>query len=181
MSTVRRALICLLATLGIAYFAPTFAAEVTTSSIELEQKARQEAVNKALVGRWLNELWHAGNYAVADELLSRDFKRHSEGHPASGPAAYAAIVKSCHDGFPDTVIAMVDELIADGDKVFVRWRWTGTHQASFRGIAPTGRKIDVLGEDVIRIQEGRITDIWPLFDPLRLMLQIGAINSPSTS
>jgi predicted ester cyclase len=58
----------------------------------------------------------------------------------------------------------------------LRWRWTGTHTAPFRGIAPSGKSIDVLGEDVIRIQDGRITDVWPLFDPLRLMLQIGAIS-----
>ncbi len=143
---------------------------------ELEAKAQQEAANKALVERWLEELWNQGNFAVAEELLSADFRRHSEGYPASGPQAYAAIVKSCHDGFPDTRIVQVDELIADGDRVFVRWRWTGTHLAEFRGVAATGKPIDVLGEDVIRIQDGRITDIWPLFDPLRLMLQIGAVT-----
>lgn len=140
-----------------------------------EAKAALEASNKALVRRWLAELWDEGHFAVASELLSPDFKRHSEGFPATGPEAYAAIVKSCHDGFPDTRIIMVDELIAEGDRIFVRWRWTGTHTEEFRGVAPTGNAIDVLGEDVIRIQDGRITDIWPLFDPLRLMLQIDAI------
>ncbi len=150
--------------------------EVSPRLAELEAKAEQEAANKALVKRWLDELWDQGNFAVAEELLSPDFRRHSEGYPASGPQAYAAIVKSCHDGFPDTRIVQVDELIADGDRVFVRWRWTGTHLAEFRGVATTGKPIDVLGEDVIRIQDGRITDIWPLFDPLRLMLQMGAVT-----
>jgi steroid delta-isomerase-like uncharacterized protein len=150
--------------------------EVSPRLAELEAKTEQEAANKALVKRWLEELWNQGNFVVAEELLSPDFQRHSEGYPASGPHAYAAIVKSCHDGFPDTRIVQVDELIADGDRVFVRWRWTGTHQAEFRGVAATGKAIDVLGEDVIRIQDGRITDIWPLFDPLRLMLQIGALT-----
>jgi steroid delta-isomerase-like uncharacterized protein len=142
----------------------------------LEAKAAREAANKALVRRWLDELWDQGDYAVANELLVPDFRRHSAEYPANDPAAYAAIVKSCHDAFPDTRISLVDELIADGDRVFVRWRWTGTHRAAFRGIAATGRAIDVLGEDVIRIQDGRITDVWPLFDPLRLMLQLGAIE-----
>ena len=147
-----------------------------TTDSDLRTKAELETANKALVRRWLSELWHAGDYTVAAELLAGDFKRHSAGHPAAGPEAYAAIVKSCHDGFPDTDISMVGELLADGDRVFVRWRWTGTHTGEFRGVAPTGRPIDVLGEDVIRIQNGQITDIWPLFDPLRLMLQIGAIE-----
>ena len=142
----------------------------------LEAKAAQEAANRALVRRWLSELWDQGNYTVATELLAPDFRRHSEGYPAVGPEAYADIVRSCHEGFPDTKITMVDGLIADGDRVFVRWRWTGTHTAVFRGVPASGREIDVLGEDVIRIRNGRITDIWPLFDPLRLMLQIGAVE-----
>ncbi|MDZ4728351.1 MAG: ester cyclase [Xanthomonadales bacterium] len=142
----------------------------------LEKQAALEAANKELVQRWLEELWNQGDYRVASELLAANFERHSAGYPASGPDAYVAIIKSCHDGFPDTRITQVDELIADGDLVFVRWRWTGTHQAEFRGVPATGKAIDVLGEDVIRIADGKITDVWPLFDPLRLMLQIGAVK-----
>jgi steroid delta-isomerase-like uncharacterized protein len=143
----------------------------------LESKARLEAANKALVKRWLQELWDEGDFSVAGELLSADFTRHSAEHPANDPDAYIAIIRSCHDGFPDTEIIQVDELLAEGDRVFVRWRWTGTDQAEFLGVPATGKAIDVYGEDVIRIQDGRITDVWPLFDPLRVMLQIGAIKS----
>ncbi len=134
-----------------------------------------EQANKDATKRWLSELWDQGEYAVATELLTADFRRHSEGYPAVGPEAYAAIIKSCHDGFPDTKISLVD-LIAEGDKVFVRWHWTGTHQAEFRGVAATGKEISVYGEDLILFRDGKISDIWPLFDPLRLMLQIGAIE-----
>ena len=143
---------------------------------ELESQEAAEMANKALVKRWLEELWNQGDYRVANQLLAAEFQRHSEGYPASGPDAYVAIIKSCHDGFPDSKIVQVDELIADGNRVFVRWRWTGTHRAEFRGIGASGKTIDVLGEDVILIQDGKITDIWPLFDPLRLMLQIGAVQ-----
>ncbi|GAB5413720.1 MAG: hypothetical protein Cons2KO_13230 [Congregibacter sp.] len=177
MSTVSwQSLLLAMVLILAAAISPARSANHIHPSAALEAKAATEAANKQLVRRWLSELWDQGNYKVAASLLSADFERHSEGYPATGPAAYAAIVKSCHDGFPDTKIVMVDELIADGDRVFVRWRWTGTHTAPFRGIAPSGKSIDVLGEDVIRIRDGRITDIWPLFDPLRLMLQIGAIS-----
>ncbi|KAA1188430.1 ester cyclase [Pseudohalioglobus sediminis] len=142
----------------------------------LRAQANTESANKELVRRWLSELWDQARFEVADELLAEKFTRHSEGYPAQGPDAYVAIIKSCHDAFPDTRITMVAEPIAEGDRVFVRWRWTGTHEHPFRGVAPTSRKIDVLGEDVIRIQDGRITDVWPLFDPLRLMFQLGALQ-----
>lgn len=141
----------------------------------LQAKARQEANNKALVARWLEELWNRADFPVVHEILADDFQRHSAEQPASGPSAYLAIIQSCHDGFPDSEITLADEPLADGDRVFVRWRWVGTHQAAFGGVPPSGKRIDVIGQDVIRIRDGRITDIWPLFDPLRLMLQIGAI------
>jgi steroid delta-isomerase-like uncharacterized protein len=142
----------------------------------LQAKAQQEAANRALVGRWLEELWNQADFSVVGELLAPEFQRHSAEQPASGPDAYLAIIKSCHDGFPDSNITLADEPLADSDRVFVRWRWVGTHQAAFAGIPASGRRIDVVGQDVIRIRDGRITDIWPLFDPLRLMLQIGAIE-----
>ena len=138
-------------------------------------QAKTEFENKELVRRWLSELWDQARFEVADELLAEKFTRHSEGYPAQGPDAYVAIIKSCHDAFPDPRITMVGEPIAEGDRVFVRWRWTGTHEGTFRGVTPTYREIDVLGEDVIRVEDGRITDVWPLFDPLRLMFQLGAV------
>jgi steroid delta-isomerase-like uncharacterized protein len=172
--------ILLVVTFGSAPVAASAAAATASDStdrlVELEKKAALEDRNKALVKRWLEELWNQGDYRVAGVLLAEDFERHSTDHPASGPDAYLAIIKSCHDGFPDSNIVQVDELLAEGDRVFVRWRWTGTHQADFLGVPASGKRIDVLGEDVIRIQDGRITDVWPLFDPLRVLLQIGAIE-----
>lgn len=152
------------------------------SSYEVELAAYKsrmamEQAHKDIIHRWLNELWDQGDYSVAAELLTEDFQRHSEseGYAAEGPEAYAAIVKSCHDGFPDTRITLLD-VIAENDKVFVRWHWTGTHTAEFRGIPATGKEIDVYGEDLIHFRDGKISAIRPLFDPLRLMLQIGAIE-----
>lgn len=137
----------------------------------------REQAHKDIIHRWLSELWDQGNYSIAAELLTADFKRHSEseGYAAESPEAYAAIVKSCHDGFPDTRITLVD-MIAEDDKVFVRWHWTGTHTSEFRGIPATGKEISVYGEDLIHFRDGKISAIWPLFDPLRLMLQIGAVE-----
>jgi len=141
-----------------------------------QARTAMEKANKEITRRWLSELWDGGNYAVAAELLTADFKRHSTELPATGPEAYAAIIKACHDGFPDTKITLVD-LIAEDDKVFVRWHWTGTHQADFLGVPATGKPIDVYGEDLIIFRDGKISEIFPLFDTLRVMLQIGAIQS----
>jgi len=153
------------------------AANSETELAEFRVRVAMEQTHKDIIHRWLNELWDQGNFSVATELLTEDFQRHSEseGYAAEGPEAYAAIVKSCHDGFPDTRITLVD-MIAENDKVFVRWHWTGTHTAEFRGIPASGNEISVYGEDLIQFRDGKISAIWPLFDPLRLMLQIGAIE-----
>ena len=146
-----------------------------TQLAEYQARIALEQAHKAIIQRWLDELWDQADFSVATELLTEDFKRHSEGYPAVGPEAYAAIIKSCHDGFPDTRITLVD-MIAENDKVFVRWHWTGTHTAEFRGVPASGKEINVYGADLIQFRDGKISDIWPLFDPLRLMLQIGAIE-----
>ncbi len=148
-----------------------------TELAEYRARVALEQAHKDIIHRWLSELWDQAHYSVAAELLTADFKRHSEseGYAAEGPEAYAAIIKSCHDGFPDSRITLVD-MIAENDKVFVRWHWTGTHTAEFRGIPASGKAISVYGEDLIHFRDGKISGIWPLFDPLRLMLQIGAIE-----
>jgi len=43
-------------------------------------------------------------------------------------------------GIPD-FHATIEEIIAEGDKVWVRSTITGTHLGEYRGIAPTGRKV----------------------------------------
>jgi serine phosphatase RsbU (regulator of sigma subunit) len=73
--------------------------------------------------------------------------------------------------FPDLRLS-IDDQIADGDKVVIRATFRGTHQREFRGMAPTGKEIEVKGITVFRFSpEGKVVESWDSYDQLRMMRQ----------
>jgi hypothetical protein len=66
----------------------------------------------------------------------------------------------------------VDDLIAEGDKVVVRWRLLGTHKGDFRGIAPTGRAIALKGIAIYRVKDGKLMERWVVSDLHGLLEEI---------
>ena len=81
--------------------------------------------------------------------------------------------------FPD-VRLIIEEQVAEGDKVVTRWIAYGTHQGEMMGIAPTGNQVRVEGITISHIQEGKIVQEWELFDTLGLMQQLGAGPTPNS-
>lgn len=80
--------------------------------------------------------------------------------------------------FPD-FHAEIHWQLADGDRVTTFKTYRGTHEGEFLGIAPTHRKIQFETVDVMRVQNGRITDRWGVGNLLSLMQQIGGWTPPS--
>jgi steroid delta-isomerase-like uncharacterized protein len=79
--------------------------------------------------------------------------------------------------FPDFQMN-VDDTIADGDKVVTRGHWTGTHQAEYQGIPPTGKRVTVSSMNVFRFEDGKIAERWIITDQLGLLQQLGAVAEP---
>jgi predicted ester cyclase len=69
-----------------------------------------------------------------------------------------------------------EELVAEGDKVVVRWRSRGIHQGEFRGVAPTSRHVTFSGMRLFRIAEGKIAESWVNIDELGLLEQLGMVS-----
>jgi predicted ester cyclase len=78
---------------------------------------------------------------------------------------------SYFDAFPDLHIAL-EELIAEGDRVFVRTTMTGTQDGEYKGIAPTGRNVAADGAEVFRLTDGKIVGYWCLTDVAGLMRRL---------
>ena len=77
-------------------------------------------------------------------------------------------------GFPD-LECHVEDMTADGDKVWARVRLTGTHQGEFMGVAPTGNRVEFDVIDIGRFEGGKGVEHWGVSDAMGLMMQIGAI------
>jgi predicted ester cyclase len=79
--------------------------------------------------------------------------------------------------FPDRV-DIIEEVIAEGDRVGLLFRVTGTHTGNFFGIPPTGRRIDVYELALLRIVNGQMVEGWFMMDETGLMKQLGAKLPP---
>jgi len=131
--------------------------------------------NKDIAGRFLEEVVNKGNQAVADELVAADSIDHNPlpGLPP-GREGFRLSFITFHAAFPDMNYA-IEDVVAEGDKVVVRWKATGTHRGELMGILPTGKHIAVTGVDIFRVEEGRLAELWLSWDQLRMMQQLGIV------
>lgn len=103
--------------------------------------------NKELVRRFYREVYVDWNMELVDEVVSSGFTSHDWPEDSqTGPQAFRDYYAALRSVVPDARYE-VDDLIAEGDRVVVRWRLLGTHQGEFQGIAPTGRPITLKGID----------------------------------
>lgn len=81
------------------------------------------------------------------------------------------------EAFPD-LQATTQAMIAEGDEVFVRWIYAGTHQGAVRGVAPTGRRVEWQAWSHYRLEDGRVVEAWQLSDILHLYDALGIVEVP---
>ena len=80
-----------------------------------------------------------------------------------GPKAFRDYYAAIRSAVPDARY-QVDDLIAEGDRVVVRWRMVGTHKGAVLGIAPTGRPIVLKGIAIYRVEGGKLMERWVVSD-----------------
>jgi steroid delta-isomerase-like uncharacterized protein len=132
--------------------------------------------SKALVRRSLEEVFAEGNFDAIPEIFAPDYVEHD---PASdgeirGHDGLRRDLEPYVNAFSDTRVTVEDQL-AEGDLVATRVTVRATHVEQFRGVPPTGERIEVTGTVVHRVAGGRLAEGWWNWDTLGLMQQLGAI------
>jgi steroid delta-isomerase-like uncharacterized protein len=130
------------------------------------------APNKSIVTRLYSEIAR-GNLDVIDELLATDFVEH-EVVPGLPPTrdGVRQMFTGMRTGFPDFEI-VVEDMIAEGDKVVVRGTMRGTQKGVFMGIPASGKAVNVPLADFFRLREGRVVEHWGVSDLGSMMQQLG--------
>ena len=128
--------------------------------------------------RLLEEGFNEGNVALADQLIAPDAVNHDPAEPAHmrslrGPEVLKRTVQMYRTAFPDVKMT-VDDVIAAGDKVVLRWHSEGTHLGELEGLAPTGAQGSVSGISIDHWKDGKIVESWAEWDNLGLARQLGA-------
>jgi steroid delta-isomerase-like uncharacterized protein len=131
------------------------------------------SANVALIRRIFAQVWNKGNITIVGEIVSPKYTghdpviKHEPGIKAFGQ--HACQIRAT---FPDIKFTIEDLLEADG-KVAVRWSAQGTHKATFLGVPPTGKRVNVTGVTVMRVSRGKLLESWANWDALGMMQQLG--------
>jgi steroid delta-isomerase-like uncharacterized protein len=132
--------------------------------------------NKALVRRYVEEIWNQGKLSSIDELVGENYSHFSSQLPrAQGAEALKEMVSGLRAAFPDGRFS-IEEEVGEGDTVVNRWTFQGTHRGEWLGIAATGRQVKVNGTATSQIKGGKLVDHWADWDALGMMQQLGAIE-----
>jgi steroid delta-isomerase-like uncharacterized protein len=126
----------------------------------------------------LQEVFGAGKYEVADELIRADAIGHDPAlpEPVKGPEGLKEAARGYRAAFPDLELT-IQGTVAEGDLVAIRWIAQGTHKGDLFGIAPTGKQATVTGITIDRHAGGKIAESWTNWDTLGLLQQLGAVPS----
>jgi predicted ester cyclase len=128
--------------------------------------------NKALVRRWFSEL-DKRNLAIIDELIAPDYVDHNPplaDMPPGREGVRQSSLALLH-AFPDAVHIIEDQM-AEGDKVMTRLTTRATFQGEILGFKPTGAIVEVQGIAVHRIENGKLVEHWANMDMAGFMDQI---------
>jgi predicted ester cyclase len=133
-----------------------------------------------LARRLIEEGFNNGDLGVADDVISPDHVEHQYfgADHAPGAEGVKAVISSLRRAFSDFHLA-IDDLVVDGDKVWLRMKGTGTNDGSFMGHPPTGRRMHTDVFDVVRVEDGRIVEHWGVPDRLSTLFQLGLAQPPS--
>ena len=132
-------------------------------------------LNKQLVRRVVDEIWHPRRFDLIDNLFTPGFVNHDPDTPeARDRAGYRAWANALVTGIPDLHVT-IEDLIAEGDKVAKRWTARGTHTGPLPGIAASGKAVTFSGTTIYRMEDGRVAECWWSKDMLGLLQQLGAV------
>jgi serine phosphatase RsbU (regulator of sigma subunit) len=126
--------------------------------------------NKAIFRRYAEEVGNQQNFELVDEIFERYISHQPDGSTlVRGPEDVKRFHREFHSAFSNFHIN-IEEQIAEGDKVVSRYTMRGTHQRAFRGMAPTGKEVELKAVTIFRFSpEGKVVETWDSYDQLSLM------------
>lgn len=129
--------------------------------------------NKALVRRFIDEIFLKGDFGAVDELLTEDFTPHTWGDMQPGRDGLKEAITRVSKGLSDTKMS-IDDVIAEGDRVAVRLTSSAKQTGEFMGMPPSGKCYEIGEIHIFRLRDGRVAEHWHQADFLGMMRQLGA-------
>lgn len=132
--------------------------------------------NKAIVRRFI-EAYNNRNLDLFDDLVATDYVDHA--HQQRGLEGFKQLFTLAFEGFPDWH-ENIEDIIAEGDKVWVRVEATGTHMGEWNlfgvSLPPSGKKVRMIMVFIWRIAYGKLAEGWEVDDELDFLKKLGVIE-----
>jgi C-1 hydroxylase len=132
--------------------------------------------NKAIVRRFI-EAYNTRNLDVFDDLVAPEYVDHT--HHQQGLESFRQLFQLAFIAFPDWH-EHIEDIIAEGDRVWVCVRATGTHTGEWNlsgvPLPPTGRKVAMRMVFIWRIAHGRLAEGWEVDNDSDFLRQLGIIE-----
>jgi predicted ester cyclase len=132
--------------------------------------------NKTVVLRFFREVLVKGRLDEVDRLVATTFIDHTAARGAQrGRASLKRFLAAIRPRMSSFRLS-IQQVLAEGDRVAVRWGASFNHTAEVMGMEPTGARIRVEGIDILRVAGGRIAERWSAMDRLHLVRQLSGFE-----
>jgi len=134
--------------------------------------------NKAIARRFI-QVWSDENLDTVEELAAPSLVVRYPTIPEviRGSREFRHVLAGFRSAFPDSSLR-VEEEIAEGEKVVIRWNFSGTHKGSLLGVPATGKKVSWTGMTIYRIVDGKVVEEQGEEDFLGFFRQVGLVREP---
>jgi steroid delta-isomerase-like uncharacterized protein len=125
--------------------------------------------------RRMYELLNQGDVDSIGDLVADDYEEHDP-LPGQGTGREGVVDRFSLISRALAPHFTIDDLVAEGDRVVVRWTNSGTHVGEFAGMPPTGRTFTIAGIDIYRVADGKLCEHWHVIDQLSMLGQLGQLG-----
>ncbi len=131
---------------------------------------------KDIVRRFSVEVWNKGNMDMLGDVLAANYVYHDPDAPDIHTLDdYRQFISNIRTHFPDARYA-IEDIIAEGDRVMVRYTFSGTHrEGHVYGVPPSGKKVEHAGVAIYRFEAWKVLEVWDIWDAAGVMRRLGAI------
>ena len=134
------------------------------------------ATHKAIVRRYIEQVLNQHRHDLVEEFLTENIELHGSGL-APGLDVVKQWLTMFAAAFPDGH-QVIEDVVAEGDRVVARTTFNGTHQGEMQGIPATGKLVSIPSITIFRMDNGKIAEGWLVSDNLGMMQQLGVVPAP---
>ncbi|MFJ9345709.1 ester cyclase [Streptomyces sp. NPDC101237] len=149
----------------------------TFTDLDVVRDERVPAGTADTARRFFETIAAPGPLVPLHSLITEDYHDHDpvEGRDTIGMDAMRRKLEIWREAFDFSFV--IEDQIAQGDRVCTRWLWTGVQKAAFMGVPNTGRQVTMTGTTIHRLAGGKLAESWLQYDRVGLLAQLDALDA----